>query len=200
MAQVSIEHLKRLKTGVILHYLPAGDGTEYNGETNIPEMDMGEEASRPAWQILAQTSEFTPGEEVNTEDVTFMSAVSKTKRKETTTTIDADTFEAKVIDWSPYMLGLKFRIKEPLVAGKFIPTHQKSSPYSTAWLKIEHWSDDGALIYTEYKYAKIRISANDAENMTLVQPTISGEELESAYNGNVFTTASGVPEPTPEGT
>lgn len=191
MAEVSIAHLKRLKTGVILSYLPAGEGTDYDAETDIPTMDTGD--TPPPWMILAQVVEFTPGETTNDESITYMSATLRTKRQETETTIDADTFETKVIDWSPYMHGLKLRTKEALVAGKFIKVHQKSDPYSTVWLKIEHWSATGDLIYTQYMYAKIRISSNDTENMALLQPTISGEELGSDYNGVIYTKDSGIP-------
>lgn len=194
MAQVSIEHLKRLKTGVILYYVPAGEGTQYNGASNMYALDTSEqENDKPDWKVIAQTSEFTPGEETEETDITFMSATQHVKRKEKETTITADTFEAKVIDWSPYMHALKLRTKDPLQAGVFVKTHQKSDPYATVWLKIEHWSATGDLIYTEYKYAKIRISTSDPENMTLVQPTIIGEELEAEYTGAVYTEASGIP-------
>lgn len=200
MALYSIDHLKRLKTGVILHYVPAGEGTEYDADTNIPELDKTT-STAPDWAVLAQTQEFTPSEETNDEEIIYTSAVTKGRKKETETTIDADNFEAVCIDWSIELQKLRFRTTGDVYAGEFVRTHTKTDPFTTAWLRIEHWSADSKLVMTEYKYAKIRVTTADPEAQTLVKPTISGQEIASIYNGAIFTAAAGAPvrpEPGPE--
>lgn len=186
MALYSIDHLKQMKLGNIVHVAICNDENGYNENTDMYTLTKSEnEAERPDWQVLGQVEEFAHKSSTEDDAVKYFGVKTKTATEDKNTKVTSDVMTAKVIDWSELIWRLKYRITGKLEAGKFTRMFATSEPTLRAWLLIEKYDDNQNLICTQFVYGKLRVSSEDNEDTKLVRPTLELQTIPSEYTGIV---------------
>lgn len=181
MSQVTVDHLKTLRLGNVVSFVAAGD--KYTAATDIAK------AADVAWSILGSVEELSHSPQTEDDAISYFDPVTHRYVEDKNTEVKSDQLKAKIVDWSPFLWQLKYRMGSAMEADKAQPIFASSEPSVRCWLKVEKYNNRKELLCTQYVFADVRIDGELAENNKIARPTLVLDVVSSVNNVMIPTEA-----------
>lgn len=181
MAQVSIDHLQMLRMGNIVSFVEAG--SKYNESTDIAK------ATDVAWKVLGRVEELSHSPQTEDDAVAYFDPNTQKYNEDKNTEVKSDQFKTKIVDWSPFLWQLKYRMEGALVADEPQQLFALSAPSIRCWVHIEKYDGKKNKLCDQYIFCDVRIDGEIAENNKLARPTLVLDVVPSVHNVQIATAA-----------